>query len=1076
MEDDVTAMLAHVPMGRLTWREDPASTFADWTVVVQDAALSGCQYGDVPALLESSAAENAAAETTTVTRGDTASPPKPGTSSPPPPPPLQAQQPGLLQQQQQGQSSLAGVIPGANGAAAVGEPLQVAPVALVTTPTTTPQPAAAAVQPPRPAAPTPLRPNRNAQVRGARAGAGPVQGALPAATPTRVIIASAHPARQQQQQQQQHATHNPHHHHTHHQNHHHQNHHHHHQQQNQQPNPRSPAIRLPFRGLRHEQQQQPQSQQQQQHQQSQQQGQSQTDRSDAQQHPPPMPLALTQPGEATYHVHACILAVGSRGSGFFRTLMQTPLESTERQSRTTILYLPQACLPVFPLVLDYMYDGSWDAVTSSTAVPMLRVAHQLCMADLHARLMRFIDETMSTWTAPVYLADSLVLALRQLYDRALAVCASDFLQYAADQFNVLPVGTLIELLQHPSMHAPPANISHCICSYLLANETLPLCHSEDTAPSISDANPASTPATSSNGTATAVPVVGKSCVFVVGMSQPPTASASQCGSDALVRSADAVPAPNSADAVPANNSAGATPALTMSPVLDQKHPSTSTDDALSDEEFDSLTAVLSDVARDSAVPILLSACAHRNQRVIALASKSIAESFFLRQVGELDDVPCEVLYNILVHEALAAHTEDVVYDVIQEYLQNSSHRWHMTDADVSRLWSACRFTWLSMERLTLAAMQPSMPPALIAQATLARCWRLERAPAGVHAQAGAVFSSTAAPERVRTELAQRKTYLQTPILRWHVGPLRNTDATRGGSSGASTSSGAFSFSDIPSSASNVFSAMAVAPPVIWVGAHAAAFSSPAPNAATTTTTTTATAASNQSVPSSTNHRPGFAAPTVSSTAAAQATFNSGMPTTTIFSSGIPSSSSSSAPTFSVSGTATQSASGSIVNNNVRYTAEQRQFTVLTPEHRLVRSVETFSLSECSRVYVEVLINKLHCCGGIGIADLGLLNTTPSHQQPATWSYSMEGVISSRGVRVTAISPTAWGTNDAIGMLIDLAQRQVQFYRNSVFQGRCEDIATSNICVIADLDGNGSSASFSATTLDVSAMLQQQQRM
>lgn len=70
--------------------------------------------------------------------------------------------------------------------------------------------------------------------------------------------------------------------------------------------------------------------------------------------------------EAFYHVHRVYIASGPRKSEYFETLFSLPTATTESSSKMTTLALSESSCSVFPLLLDFVYDGEKCGLSASS--------------------------------------------------------------------------------------------------------------------------------------------------------------------------------------------------------------------------------------------------------------------------------------------------------------------------------------------------------------------------------------------------------------------------------------------------------------------------------------------------------------------------------------------------------------------------------------------------------------------------------------------------------------------------------------------------------------------------------------
>jgi len=133
----------------------------------------------------------------------------------------------------------------------------------------------------------------------------------------------------------------------------------------------------------------------------------------------------------------------------------------------------QACVEVFPLVLDFMYSNDIE-IDDHSALPLLRLSGDLMMRGLYLAAGDYVASTLSPITAPRYLLGALTLELDTVHATSLALMAAQFESYAASAMATggigqvlaqLPVVTISEILSHDRLMCSWESMSHWVKRY-----------------------------------------------------------------------------------------------------------------------------------------------------------------------------------------------------------------------------------------------------------------------------------------------------------------------------------------------------------------------------------------------------------------------------------------------------------------------------------------------------------------------------------------------------------------------------------------------------------------------------------
>ena len=155
--------------------------------------------------------------------------------------------------------------------------------------------------------------------------------------------------------------------------------------------------------------------------------------------------------------------------------MRSPGSQENEEAAVLVLTLPQVCCGVWEDALDFMYGSSFKA-DDHTAIPLLYIAQHLKIRELYKCAGGFVAEALSPRSAPAFLVSADRLGLNTVAEASAAMVAESFDTYCSvagqmeTVFNPMPLPMLAHILAHPDMAGSPANVSHCITSYLRYTE------------------------------------------------------------------------------------------------------------------------------------------------------------------------------------------------------------------------------------------------------------------------------------------------------------------------------------------------------------------------------------------------------------------------------------------------------------------------------------------------------------------------------------------------------------------------------------------------------------------------------
>jgi hypothetical protein len=137
------------------------------------------------------------------------------------------------------------------------------------------------------------------------------------------------------------------------------------------------------------------------------------------------------PAVTEYHVHRCMLTVGTRKSGYFKALFQSQADFQETTTRTSQLKLHQVAADAFPAMLDYIYHSDSRKpleIVSSSATALHFLGVYLDIASLCHDAKDFILQDLSLLNCHVYYKDSVVLQNKAVLGAVKRLCAATFLE------------------------------------------------------------------------------------------------------------------------------------------------------------------------------------------------------------------------------------------------------------------------------------------------------------------------------------------------------------------------------------------------------------------------------------------------------------------------------------------------------------------------------------------------------------------------------------------------------------------------------------------------------------------------
>lgn len=127
-----------------------------------------------------------------------------------------------------------------------------------------------------------------------------------------------------------------------------------------------------------------------------------------------------------YHVHKNILAIGPRRSRYFSRLFRTSAPISELNNATSYITLGSTAAAAFPAMLDFIYGTNNGVFTATQAVALRYLAHYFDIRALHKVATKYIRNTLTAKTAPIYLAESAFYHDDRLMNAARDVCAQNF--------------------------------------------------------------------------------------------------------------------------------------------------------------------------------------------------------------------------------------------------------------------------------------------------------------------------------------------------------------------------------------------------------------------------------------------------------------------------------------------------------------------------------------------------------------------------------------------------------------------------------------------------------------------------
>jgi len=182
-----------------------------------------------------------------------------------------------------------------------------------------------------------------------------------------------------------------------------------------------------------------------------------------------------------YNVHRTVIAVSYRRSLLIHNLLidGAPEDEHHRMKESLSLSLPTACVRVFPLALDFMYNQPIQ-LDRDNVLPLLRLAGELMMRELFLEAGEHFAGSITMPTAPGYLMEAVQLELDTVVATTLALLAGNFEAYAGDDggslggsFDRLPFGLVVDVLRQERLAAAWETTSHWTKRYLKQHRDSP---------------------------------------------------------------------------------------------------------------------------------------------------------------------------------------------------------------------------------------------------------------------------------------------------------------------------------------------------------------------------------------------------------------------------------------------------------------------------------------------------------------------------------------------------------------------------------------------------------------------------
>lgn len=142
--------------------------------------------------------------------------------------------------------------------------------------------------------------------------------------------------------------------------------------------------------------------------------------------------------ETRYPVHKAILGVGPRSSTYFVTLFASSNFKEQADGGVSRMTLEPQDAQAFPVLLDYIYEGTLNATTDN-AVPLRSLARYLCCQSLLKSVNAFIQQDLSIQTAPSYLVQAWEQSDSKLQTSARLLILQHFTRLDDHALEILPV-------------------------------------------------------------------------------------------------------------------------------------------------------------------------------------------------------------------------------------------------------------------------------------------------------------------------------------------------------------------------------------------------------------------------------------------------------------------------------------------------------------------------------------------------------------------------------------------------------------------------------------------------------------
>jgi hypothetical protein len=131
---------------------------------------------------------------------------------------------------------------------------------------------------------------------------------------------------------------------------------------------------------------------------------------------------------STYHVHRCILTVGSRKSGYFAGVCQDTSNFSEQETKTSRIELKKIAAGAFPDMLDYVYGETSKRqlkITTKTATALYFLGQYLDIPYLRYEAKKFIKEDLSFDNCHEYYNDASLLGNSKIVRTIAELCAEE---------------------------------------------------------------------------------------------------------------------------------------------------------------------------------------------------------------------------------------------------------------------------------------------------------------------------------------------------------------------------------------------------------------------------------------------------------------------------------------------------------------------------------------------------------------------------------------------------------------------------------------------------------------------------